>query len=232
MGLVSAFRRVLAAILLTAAYPFSVDFHSTRRVNGLPVSPNTSRPLLGDLPYGVELSSCSVPGTVALTFDDGPSEFTDDLIGILHQNKVKATFFIVGDNGNGPITNPDLGAAETIKRIHANGHQLGSHSYSHLDLADITSAQRKDEMIQNEQAFLDVLGFFPTYMRAPYLSCTDSCLADMKALGYHVVSCSNLFVSCGELFMDELDRREPRYQGLSIRLRTLPPDICPDTRVC
>lgn len=99
--------------------------------------------------------------------------------------------------------------------MYNGGHQLASHTWSHADLCNITSAQRKDEMYKNEMALRNIVGVIPTYMRPPYSSCNageilphscfDSylvlyppsqsptnqslecgCEADMAALGYHI----------------------------------------------
>ena len=65
-----------------------------------------------------------VPHKVALTFDDGPSaEWTPKILDILKQKGVKATFFIVGENGE---TNPRL-----VQRILAEGHEIGNHTFTH-----------------------------------------------------------------------------------------------------
>ena len=60
---------------------------------------------------------------VYLTFDDGPSIYTNDILDILDSYNVKATFFVVGKEGNN--------AQEALQRIVDDGHTLGMHSYSH-----------------------------------------------------------------------------------------------------
>ena len=60
---------------------------------------------------------------VYLTFDDGPSIYTNDILDILDQYHVKATFFVVGKEGTD--------ASEALQRIVEDGHTLGMHSYSH-----------------------------------------------------------------------------------------------------
>ena len=60
---------------------------------------------------------------VYLTFDDGPSIYTNDILDILDSYNVKATFFVVGKERTG--------AEEALQRIVAEGHTLGMHSYSH-----------------------------------------------------------------------------------------------------
>lgn len=60
---------------------------------------------------------------VYLTFDDGPSKYTDDILDILDRYDVKATFFVVGKDSDS--------AREAMQEIAARGHTLGMHSYSH-----------------------------------------------------------------------------------------------------
>lgn len=60
---------------------------------------------------------------VYLTFDDGPSSYTNEILDILDEYHVKATFFVVGKEG--------ADAQQTLQRIVEDGHTLGMHSYSH-----------------------------------------------------------------------------------------------------
>ena len=62
-------------------------------------------------------------GTVYLTFDDGPSDNTDAILDILAEKDVKATFFVVTQGGGT--------AVDRLKRIAAEGHTLGMHSFTH-----------------------------------------------------------------------------------------------------
>lgn len=146
------------------------------------------RPNLGFIPYGVDLRHCNTAGMVALTFDDGPSEYTAQLLDILAANNAKATFFVNGNNpGMGLITDPANGHRAVLQRMYKEGHQIGSHTYTHADLTMVTGKDRAMELIYNEMALIDILGFFPTYLRPPYTSCDGSCLYDLGAMGYHVV---------------------------------------------
>ncbi|KAK3081743.1 hypothetical protein LTS18_003215 [Coniosporium uncinatum] len=149
---------------------------------------SVARPKLGSVPYGgAGIYDCNVAGTVALTYDDGPYIYTNDILDIFAKYNAKATFFITGNNnGKGEIDNPANAWPAVIKRMYSEGHQIASHTWSHQDLSAITSAQRKQQMTYNEMALRNVLGFFPTYMRPPYSSCNAACQADMGALGYHV----------------------------------------------
>jgi cellulose synthase/poly-beta-1,6-N-acetylglucosamine synthase-like glycosyltransferase/peptidoglycan/xylan/chitin deacetylase (PgdA/CDA1 family)/spore germination protein YaaH len=70
-----------------------------------------------------------MPGKVALTFDDGPSaDWTPKILDILKQKGVKATFFVIGENGE---TNPRL-----VQRVLAEGHEIGNHTFTHPNLGE------------------------------------------------------------------------------------------------
>jgi peptidoglycan/xylan/chitin deacetylase (PgdA/CDA1 family) len=147
------------------------------------------RPIPGPVPYGSPLKKCKTPGTVAITFDDGPSEYTSQILDMLDAANAKATFFVNGiTNGKGEI---DLMPKwiNDIHRMNSNGHQIASHTWSHADLDKTSSEGRRKEMSKNEMALNNIIGKFPTYMRAPYIKCSgkSGCLEDMKRLGYHVV---------------------------------------------
>lgn len=140
------------------------------------------------MPYGVDLYHCTLNGMVALTFDDGPYIYTPALLDTLASNNVKATFFVVGDNGGkGQIQDPSTGYPDIIRRMVAEGHMVGSHTWGHQDLATLTADQVRDQMLLNEQALVEILGFFPTYMRPPYTSWNADVLQVLGELGYHVV---------------------------------------------
>jgi peptidoglycan/xylan/chitin deacetylase (PgdA/CDA1 family) len=144
-----------------------------------------ARPLNGNVLYGGGgIYDCVAQGVMALTFDDGPYIYTSDILDVLKSYNAKATFFITGNNlGKGAI---DTNWAPIIKRMVADGHQIASHTWSHQNLNAITTAQRKEQMIKNEMAFRNILGYFPTYMRPPYSECNTACGGEMKTLGYHV----------------------------------------------
>jgi peptidoglycan/xylan/chitin deacetylase (PgdA/CDA1 family) len=111
------------------------------------------------------------------------------MLDMLKSWGARATFFITGNNlGKGQIDNGALPWVNLIKRMHSEGHQIASHTWSHQNLNDITRQQRLQQMFSNEMALRNILGFFPTYMRPPYSKCTDQCLTDMADLGYHVTS--------------------------------------------
>ena len=128
---------------------------------------------------------CTKPKTLALSFDDGPSKYTTQVLDILRAHNAHATFFLGGIfNGRGQL---DKDWAPVVQRIITDGHQIGSHTWSHPNLDVLSSAQRKDEMHKNERAIANVIGKIPTFMRAPMIKCNKDCQKNMKDMGYHVV---------------------------------------------
>lgn len=87
----------------------------------VPVPPK--QPTNTSLPYGSILNHCYIPGTVALTFDDGPYIYTSRVLDVLAHHGARATFFINGRNRGHIDQFPEL-----VKRAHEEGHQLGSHT--------------------------------------------------------------------------------------------------------
>ncbi|KAL4817445.1 hypothetical protein BDW67DRAFT_159524 [Aspergillus spinulosporus] len=132
--------------------------------------------------YGVYIHHCYVPGTVALTFDDGPYIYTEELLDTLAQYGAKATFFVNGHNL--------AGNEWLIQRVVNEGHQLASHTWGHPDLTVLSYDQIVDQMTQLESAFAAAVGVVPTYMRPPYLAANDYVLSVMGELGYHVIGAS------------------------------------------
>lgn len=159
--------------------------------NKTPAGTNTStvaRTKLGSVAYGGEgIYSCVTPGTVAITYDDGPQKvFTAHILDVMATYNAKATFFITGNNINKGQIDITPEFVEVIKRMDSEGHQIASHTWTHLDLSAITQADRKEQMYKNEMALRNIVGKIPTYMRPPYSSCTGQCQTDMATLGYHV----------------------------------------------
>lgn len=73
-----------------------------------------------------------------------------------------------------------------MKRMVSDGHQVASHTWSHQRLTQISDAQLDNQIIYNEIAFADILGYFPTYMRPPYSASNERVDRRLGELGYHV----------------------------------------------
>jgi peptidoglycan/xylan/chitin deacetylase (PgdA/CDA1 family) len=117
---------------------------------------------------------------VALTFDDGPyGETTEDILRILTEEGVQATFFVVGRHVE---QRPEL-----VRKIMASGHEVGNHTYSHPRLTEITSEQAREELVKCEQAVFDATGAHMNLMRPPGMKFDDGLLRLNQELGYTTI---------------------------------------------
>jgi peptidoglycan/xylan/chitin deacetylase (PgdA/CDA1 family) len=131
---------------------------------------------------GTIIASCRVPGTVALTFDDGPFIYTQEVVNQLTAAGHRATFFQNGQNYDS-IYNYQA----TLQSMIAGGHQIGSHTWNHADLTTLDAAGITSEMQTLETAHLALVGLAPTYMRPPYFSTNAFVLSTLAGLGYKVI---------------------------------------------
>ncbi|KAH9433152.1 hypothetical protein MCOR02_007817 [Pyricularia oryzae] len=144
-----------------------------------------ARPKFGNVPYGQQLKSCVEPNMIALTFDDGPGQYTAHVLDLLEKaGNLKATFFLNGKNGQNGMENSGL--SSVLKRMVNAGHQLASHSYSHKNFDEISADEQEQELLLNEDAFARLIGMVPTYFRPPFTACGATCLATAGRLAYHV----------------------------------------------
>ncbi|KAK3322389.1 glycoside hydrolase/deacetylase [Apodospora peruviana] len=150
---------------------------------------SVARPKLSSVLYGgAGIYDCVNNGEIALTFDDGPYIYTNDLLDKLKAYGAKATFFITGNNlGKGQINDPASIYPAILRRMHAEGHQIASHTWSHQNASQLTNTQFTNQMVWNEIAINSVMGFFPTYMRPPYSICEKNCQNILSTLGYHAI---------------------------------------------
>ena len=110
---------------------------------------------------------------VYLTFDDGPSIYTDDILDILAEYDVKATFFVVGKT--------DETSLAAYKRIVEEGHTLGMHSYSHKYNEIYTSEEAFAEDFEKLRSYLEeVTGVSPQFYRFPGGSSNTVSSTDMR----------------------------------------------------
>lgn len=97
----------------------------------------------------------------ALTFDDGPHPvYTEQLLDGLKERGVKATFFVTGEHAE---LHPDI-----IKRMHEEGHLIGNHTYSHIQLTTSNREKFKNELIKTNEILCGITGDEVQYVRPPY----------------------------------------------------------------
>ena len=99
---------------------------------------------------------------IAISFDDGPSSnYTTEILQLLKQDNIKATFFCIG--------NRIAGNENIIKKIKEEGHIIGNHSYSHHFWFDIFSSRKMlDDLKKMDQETERVIGMLPKLFRPPY----------------------------------------------------------------
>ncbi|MGN0423750.1 MAG: polysaccharide deacetylase family protein [Acetatifactor sp.] len=105
---------------------------------------------------------------VAITFDDGPHPVcTAKLLQGLSERGVKATFFVTGERAE---QNPKI-----IQRMQEEGHLIGNHTYSHLQLTAGNREQFKRELVKTNEVIQKITGSTVEYVRPPY-GCWDKTL--------------------------------------------------------
>ena len=138
----------------------------TGKVSGKTVTEVTKQPV--DAGYHVYTTDTNGDKVIALTFDDGPwPTTTSEILDILKENDAHATFFEIG--------NQVSENADVVKRIVAEGNQIGTHTYDHasgagngVDLTKMTADEQVSEVDKGFKAIEDVLGTSVTHvMRAP-----------------------------------------------------------------
>lgn len=98
---------------------------------------------------------------VALTFDDGPTEFTPKFLDLLKENNIKATFFCIGKQIEK--------YPETFRRIIAEGHSVGNHTYSHFNSTGFLSTSKMIEEIEKcDETMLKIVNIKTNLYRPPF----------------------------------------------------------------
>ena len=117
---------------------------------------------------------------VALTFDEGPSEHTEDIVRILEEKGVKATFFVEGDKV--------AGASDALRAIEESGNELGTNAFADIDLGEMSATELRDQISRSFDAVENATGERPTLLRPPFGSFSDRNWADAMDLMGAVVT--------------------------------------------
>src|SRR5690606_230382 len=98
---------------------------------------------------------------VALTFDDAPDDyFTPQILDVLKNEGVQATFFVVG---NRIEAHPEI-----VRRMVNEGHVLGNHSYNHANLPKLSDSNFRNQILITDRLIEAITGYKPTFVRPPY----------------------------------------------------------------
>ncbi|UQD51451.1 glycosyl transferase family 2 [Bacillus methanolicus] len=122
------------------------------------------------LSYEVQLYGKPKGKQVVLTFDDGPDpSYTPKILDILKKFKVKANFFIVGENAE---LYPDI-----IKRMYSEGNEIGNHTFTHPNIADTSLLRTKLELNATQRLIQELTGHSTVLFRPPYEADAEPYLA-------------------------------------------------------
>ncbi|HEY5806068.1 MAG TPA: polysaccharide deacetylase family protein [Candidatus Saccharimonadales bacterium] len=150
---------VLALALVVVGYIISPKVIRPSQVAAVPViQPIVSHVESATVQAPVD---CAKVACLALTFDDGPSPaITPQVLDILDRHNAKATFFLIGVHVSGN--------EEIVRRMHQSGHEIGNHTWSHRNLAQLSPQELKDDIARAQSAITAAGVPAPRLFRAPY----------------------------------------------------------------
>jgi peptidoglycan/xylan/chitin deacetylase (PgdA/CDA1 family) len=117
---------------------------------------------------------------VALTFDDAPdSLFAPIMLDIFSRYNIKVTYFCLG---NCVHQNPDI-----LKRIAAEGHVIGNHTYDHVDLSKLPPEQVRDQLQRTADEIYRIVGLKTALFRPPFGFLSDVSAQVIISMGYKII---------------------------------------------
>ena len=119
---------------------------------------------------------------IALTFDDGPSQWTEAILTHLRNHHAKATFFVVGASIHR--------REDTLRHVWEEGHLIGNHTLTHPHLTSLDDAAVLRELSDTQELIAEVTGHPPKWWRAPHLDLDDRVEALARTLGLTHVGCT------------------------------------------
>lgn len=133
-----------------------------------------------EFPNTVVLRGSLLDNKVALTFDDGPDiRFTPQVLDVLNEYQVKATFFLMGARA--------AEHANIVRRMNDEGHAIGNHTYWHPNLAEESIERAHWEITSAEDVLFQILGYRTRLFRPPYGNLTREIVELLESLNYAVI---------------------------------------------
>ncbi len=116
-----------------------------------------------------------------LTFDDGPwPKYTKQILDILDEYQIKATFFVIGLHIEG--------RERILKEVVARGHIIGNHTYTHPDVTQLSAKQIEEEILKTENLIDSICpGACSKFFRPPAFSIDRDSAIKISGLGYLIV---------------------------------------------
>ncbi|MCL2288595.1 MAG: polysaccharide deacetylase family protein, partial [Candidatus Bathyarchaeota archaeon] len=116
---------------------------------------------------------------IALTFDDGPSEYTNRLLDILSENNAKATFFVTGSK---------VGAnQQVLEKALLQDCEIVGHTWSHSDLTSLSVVEIKQELLKTNNELQDKLGVYPQMFRPPFGEINNNIITAAEELNLAII---------------------------------------------
>ena len=129
---------------------------------------DTTAPASQEVSTGKIAGEEDVAKKIALTFDDGPHpRYTEQLLDGLKERNVVATFFVTGENAQ---NYPNI-----IRREQEEGHLIGNHTYSHIQLTSGNRETFREELVKTNEILENITGEKVSFVRPPYGSWDKSC---------------------------------------------------------
>ncbi len=223
-------RSTIIVVLASTLFPFALPAVAHTRLASKVERQATNTPIVAPVPEVVEtphpalapslrngrvVTGLAAQRVLHFTFDDGPSEYTPELLDTLDAAGVHATFFLVArqlERARG---------REIAQEIVRRGHAVGLHSYRHDDLRSLTAAEFTADLERSERVFTQVLGDRPSLFRPPYGAHNASVDTVLAQRGYTEVLWNIVAEGQGRDTADEittgfaraLDRQERMPRG-------------------
>jgi len=116
----------------------------------------------------------------ALTFDDGPSpDWTPKILDALKEENIKATFFMLGKHVEE--------YPEVARRVAAEGHEIGNHTYDHHVLVYYKPEELDKEIKEAQEAIYKATGMITKYFRPPKAWLTSNEKKQIRSMGYETI---------------------------------------------
>lgn len=117
---------------------------------------------------------------VALTFDDGPNpKYTPAILDLLKQYNVKATFFVLGKHAEK--------YPEILKRESLEGHEIGNHTFNHINIKKSSQAEIKREFLKTQNIIFSITEVMPKNFRPPYGLYNKSLINMIEGYGAKII---------------------------------------------